>query len=239
MIKKIVISTLLSSAIAFAAQGDIHTAKVIESQFAGIYTYIKVDENNKQYWIAVTKTDVKVGDSIKFKEQIVMKNFKSTALKKTFDEVMFADLANKEGVYGADNIHGIHGNMIKKRLQTAPKPDVKFNDGLVTSDEKAIAVTKISELYANKDKYKNKNVTIQGRALEVSNKVMGNTWIKIYDGSDSVIFRSPNEDEKIAVGSKVEATATINTDVDFGHGFKYQVLGVNATFKILNKEEAK
>lgn len=63
---------------------------------------------------------------------------------------------------------------------------------------------------------------------------MGNTWVKIYNGKDAVIFRSPNEDEKVAIGDKVKVIGTINTNVDYGYGFKYEIIGVNGKFKILN-----
>lgn len=79
----------------------------------------------------------------------------------------------------------------------------------------------------NKEKYKNKNVTLEGEVVEVSNKVMGNTWIKIKNNNDAMIFRSMNEDEKVKIGDKIKVTGTINTDVDYGYGFKYNVIGVN------------
>lgn len=233
MIKKITVGCLgllLSINTAFALNEQ-HTAKVLESKSAGGYTYIKVEEKGKQYWAAVMRADIKVGQSVTFKEQIVMKNFKSKALNKTFDEIMFADLPKKKGISGADNVHGIHGNMIKKKA-AEKKPDVKFNDGIVITKGAATEID-ISDLYKNKEKYKNKNVTVKGHVLQVSNKVMGNTWVKIYNGKDSVIFRSPNEDEKITVGDEVKVTGTINTDVDFGYGYKYELLGVNGKFTVM------
>lgn len=241
MIKKITVGCLgllLSISTAFALN-EKHTAKVLESKSAGGYTYLKVEEDGKQYWAAVMRTDIKEGQTVTFSEQVVMKNFKSKALKKTFDEIMFAELPKKKGITGSDNIHGIHGNMIKKKA-AEQKPDVKFNDGLIIAKGDAVEVD-ISELYKNKAAYKNKNVTVKGHVLQVSNKVMGNTWIKVYNGKDSVIFRSPNENEKIEIGDEVKVTGTINTDVDFGYGYKYEILGINGKFTVTTpkKVEAK
>lgn len=237
MIKKLTLgcfTALLCASTSFAKLNDSHTAKILEIKDAGGYTYIKVEEKGKQYWAAIIKSPVKVGQDITFKEQVIMKNFKSKALNKTFENIMFAEVPRK-GIAGSDNVHNIHGNMIKKK-QKEVKPDVKFNQGLFTSNEKAIKAD-ISDLYKNKSKYKNKNVEVQGDVLQVSNKVMGNTWIKLYNGKDAVIFRSPNEDEKISIGDTVKVTGTINTDVDFGYGYKYEILGINGKFTILKNKK--
>ena len=67
-------------------QGD-----VVSVEHGGAYTYIEVKEKTeKTFWIAVTNSDVKVGDFVRFQKELVMKNFKSKALKRTFEELMFA-----------------------------------------------------------------------------------------------------------------------------------------------------
>ena len=233
MIKKITLAclgTLLSVSTAFAIN-EPHTVKILEVKDAPGYTYMKVDEKGEQYWAAIESTPVKVGQTITLKEQVWMKNFKSKTLDKTFDKVLFADYSRK-GISGADNVHKIHGKMIKKKQEDSFKPDPKFNEGVVISEEKAIKTT-ITELFKDKNKYKNKNVEIEADVIQVSNKVKGNTWVKIYDGKDGVIFRSPNEDEKVEIGDRVKVIGTVNTDVDYGFGFAYEVIGVNAKFEVL------
>jgi hypothetical protein len=67
-------------------QGD-----VVSVEHGGGYTYIEVKEKTeKTFWIAVSNSDVKVGDFVRFQKELVMKNFKSKALKRTFEELMFA-----------------------------------------------------------------------------------------------------------------------------------------------------
>lgn len=234
MINKLMIGCLgsLLSVSTLLAINEPHTVKILELKDAGAYTYMKVDEKGDKYWAAIEKSEVKVGQTLTIKEQVWMKNFKSKALNKRFDKILFANYERK-GISGANNVHKIHGNMIKKK-QEEVKPDIKFNHGIVVSKEKAIK-TDISSLYKNKEIYKNKNVEVEGDVLQVSNKVMGNTWIKIYNGKDAVIFRSPNEDEKIEVGDKVKVIGTINTDIDFGYGYKYEILGINGKFEVLKQ----
>lgn len=234
MLKKTILScltTLFFTNYLFALN-EPHTVKVLETKNAGAYTYIKVKENKDNYWVAITKSNIKIGQTITIHEQVWMKNFKSKALNKTFDKILFAQIP-KKAISGSNNIHNIHGKMIKKKQDNQLKPNPTFNDGLIISNSKPIKTT-ISNLYTQKEKYKNNNVEIQGDILQVSNKVMGNTWVKIYNGKDAVIFRSPNEDEKVAIGDKVKVIGTINTNVDYGYGFKYEIIGVNGKFEILN-----
>jgi len=75
-----------------------YQGQIKELKNAGGYTYILVDEKMpgydqkelKSFWIAVTLTEAKVGDYIRFQKELVMKNFKSKLLKKNFEELMFA-----------------------------------------------------------------------------------------------------------------------------------------------------
>lgn len=234
MIKKLTIgciSILLSANLAFALN-EPHTVKILETQDAGSYTYIKVEEKGEQYWAAVMKSALKKGQVITINEQVWMENFKSKTLNKTFDKILFAELPKKKGISGVDNIHSIHGDMIKKKQEKSFKPDPKFNEGVIVSKDAPIK-TNISEIFKNEEKFKNKNVEIEGEVVQVSNKVMGNTWVKIINGQDAMIFRSPNEDEKVAVGNKVKVSGTINTNVDYGFGFAYKVIGVNGKFTLI------
>jgi len=74
---------------------------IIESIDAGGYTYLKIEEDlkghkqeegheHKDFWIAVTKTPAEVGDLIRFQKELVIENFYSKTLDRTFEELMFA-----------------------------------------------------------------------------------------------------------------------------------------------------
>lgn len=223
---------LLSINSAFAI-GEKHTAKILETKNAAGYTYLKVDEKGEQYWVAVPGVKAIKGQMITFNEQTWMKNFKSKSLNQTFEKIMFADLPKQKGISGTDNVHGIHGQNISKKKKNEPsfKPDPKFNDIFVAKT--APIKTNISEVYKKKAEFKNKNVEVEGHVLQVSNKVKGNTWVKIYNGTDAMIFRSANEDEKLEAGDKVRVAGTLNVDVNYGFGYSYEVIGVNGKFTIL------
>lgn len=68
-----------------------YQGEAIKVEHGGAYTYLEVKEHSeKTFWIAVTNSDVKKGDYIRFKKELVTKKFKSKALNRTFDEIMFA-----------------------------------------------------------------------------------------------------------------------------------------------------
>ena len=68
-----------------------YQGKVLEFVQGGAYTYIEVEETTGlSFWIAVERIDVKEGDEIRFKNELVAKDFHSKTLDRVFDELMFA-----------------------------------------------------------------------------------------------------------------------------------------------------
>ncbi len=64
--------------------------KVVSSMNASIYTYMELESGSKRFWIAAPTTKVKVGDRVRFVESMVMENFNSKSLNRTFDRIIFA-----------------------------------------------------------------------------------------------------------------------------------------------------
>ncbi|CAA6811018.1 MAG: Unknown protein [uncultured Sulfurovum sp.] len=66
-------------------QGDVVTV-----EHGGAYSYLEVQEHTGEtFWVAVNAAEVKVGDYVRFQKELVSKNFKSKALDRTFDELIF------------------------------------------------------------------------------------------------------------------------------------------------------
>jgi hypothetical protein len=66
-------------------------AKVLSSIDAAGYTYVEVTQNKKTLWIAGTTVAVKKGDVIRFDDGMVMTNFNSKTLNRTFPSVTFVN----------------------------------------------------------------------------------------------------------------------------------------------------
>jgi hypothetical protein len=95
---------LLSPLHVLAANADTNTAsatagmpsnegKVLATLDAPGYTYMELANTEKRFWIAAPTTRVKVGDRVRFEQSLVMKNFNSKTLNRTFDQIIFVNSA--------------------------------------------------------------------------------------------------------------------------------------------------
>ncbi|HAL39597.1 MAG TPA: NrfJ [Polaromonas sp.] len=81
----IAFSTIMISAV-MAGEG-----KVVSSITTAGYTYVEVNQNGKNVWIAANQIKVKPGNQIRFGEGSMMTNFHSNSLNRTFPAVLFVN----------------------------------------------------------------------------------------------------------------------------------------------------
>ena len=202
---------LAATLLLFAAQT--HTAKILQTIDAAGYTYIKVQEGHKTYWIAMTQRKVDIGESISFDEQGWFSQFHSKALNKTFDKILFASDPTIQ--------------KIPTHTQTAPD--------ILNSKFKTKQSITIAEAFKNRNKYAGKKVVIRARVTKVSRDIMQRHWVHLEDGSryagmDDIVFTTTKQTPK--EGEIVIATGVLAKDKDFGYGYFYPVIVENAEFKL-------
>jgi hypothetical protein len=66
-------------------------AKVVSTIDAAQYTYLEVTQNKKTLWLAATAVAAKKGDVVRFDDGMVMTNFHSKTLNRTFPSVIFVN----------------------------------------------------------------------------------------------------------------------------------------------------
>jgi len=66
-------------------------AKVVSVIDVPQYTYLEVAQDRKTTWLAATTVAVKKGDVVRFDDGMVMTNFQSKALNRTFPSVTFVN----------------------------------------------------------------------------------------------------------------------------------------------------
>ena len=66
-------------------------AKVVSTIDAPPYTYLEVTQNKATLWLAANAVAAKKGDVIRFDNGMVMKNFHSKILNRTFPSVLFVN----------------------------------------------------------------------------------------------------------------------------------------------------
>jgi hypothetical protein len=66
-------------------------AKVLSTIDAAQYTYLEVTRNKKTLWLAAAAVAAKKGDVVRFDDGMVMTNFHSKTLNRTFPSVTFVN----------------------------------------------------------------------------------------------------------------------------------------------------
>jgi len=230
------------------APGTIISGKVLEALDASGYTYLHLDEGAKQTWIAIPKSNVAVGDEVKAVFSMLMTNFESKTLGRTFDEVVFCsglvpadgqqpavaggetgDSSFSEAVKASGSEEGAMTGSGGSGAAMVPFTELKVEKA---SGENAYTV---GELFAKKGDLNGKTVTLRGKVVKVSQNIMGKNWIHLQDGTgnpaekthDFVVTTdaSPELDKVITVSGVLEA------DKDFGAGYVYNAIIENADIK--------
>jgi len=63
---------------------------VVETMNSGGYSYVCVESGGQKQWAAMPATQVKVGDEVAVAPGMVMRNFTSKTLNRTFDSIIFS-----------------------------------------------------------------------------------------------------------------------------------------------------
>ncbi len=198
-----------------------HQATVLEVIQVTEYTYLRVKENDKEYWIAAPKADIKVGTLINFNQSMEMKNFESKDLKRKFDIILFVD--NLEAKLGVGS------------MNQPMKPNIEKENFNI---EKAAGGIKIAELFANPKMYENKIVKIKGKVVKVNADIMNKNWIHIQDGTSfkDDFDLTVTSDQIAAKDEIITVTGKIILNKDFGYGYSYKILMEDAKIENSSKK---
>lgn len=191
-------------------KNKLHQVKVKEILPASKYLYLLVQENNEEFWIAVRKQDIQIGETYFYNGGLLKTNFKSNEHDKVFDKIYLVTSLVKSN-------HGDHVN--KKKLE--------FKDPKIVKSKKILEVKgsiKISELVNNQKKYEGKTVQISGRCSKTNPNIMGRNWIHIKDGSMDNYDLVITSDHFVKEGSMVTIKAKVTLEKDFGAGYKYDLI---------------
>ncbi|MFZ2431344.1 MAG: hypothetical protein WA143_11415 [Lutibacter sp.] len=196
-----------------AAKSDVHKIVVKETVDGGTYAYLNVEENGKTYWMAIANMPVTVGETYYYEDGMLMKDFESKQLNKTFDEIVFVNGVRTTEV-------AVEVKQEDPHASSAPAPviDIKI--------EKPKNGTSLSELFSAKKSFSGKSIIVKGQVVKVNNGIMDKNWVHIVDGTQ---FENKNDltittTETVNIGDVVTFKGVIVLDKDFGQGYKYDVL---------------
>lgn len=221
--------SILLAGVAFfcvsAAQAqDVVAGKVAETIDSGGYTYVRVLEGKDSSWVAIPQQAVKVGAEVSYGKGLVMNDFHSKTLNRTFKKLVFSEGTAAPG-------HGSKaGKAAPPHGQAAPSQlPVK-----IAKAEGQDAYT-VAEIFSKRKELAGKQVSVRGKVMKVSAEIMGRNWVHLQDGSgdskagthDLLVTTS----EEAKPGETVTARGTVAKDKDFGSGYRYQVLVEKGSFR--------
>lgn len=201
--------------------------EVLEVIQGNAYTYIKVNENKAEKWMAISKQDVQNGAVYYYDEGLQMTNFHSKEIDRTFDEIYFVNTISttpiEKGGMGAMGAMGAMGG-----TEAQPSHMGKVNteqNSSITLEKKAEELT-VAKIFASRNDFSGKEVEIRGVVVKVNEQVMGKNWIHIQDGtSDNGNFDlTVTSAELPAVNDEITVKGKIILNKDFGYGYSYEVI---------------
>jgi len=198
-----------------------HTATVEETMNSGGYTYARVKKDNRTFWIAGPPTELKKGETISFYEQMMMEQFNSKTLKRTFDRILFVSAISK-------------GDTLPK--VAAPIPNTKasmMEDPPVRELGEAEGRFSVADVYAKAPELAGKTIEVKGKVVKISRNIMARNWVHIQDGSgegptSKIVFRTIQEG--VVVDDEVVAKGILELDKNFGFNYYYPVIVEDSVF---------
>lgn len=203
---------------------------VLETMNSGGYTYVFIETDQDQRWVAARQTAVAVGDVVQSFHGMPMSAFTSKILNRTFDIVYFVDTVHNLSAPAAQ----------EAAVSTLPTGHSETND---TSTAEAVdnnvaelkSGQNIAYLYGNKDSIATQTISLRGKVVKYNEGILGWNFIHIQDGSGDAV--DGNNDLTVtsknttAVGETVVVTGTMILDRDFGAGYKFPLLMEDANIE--------
>ena len=237
----------MAAATTSAAGADAGTGgegKVVETMNSGGYTYLLVESGKDKTWVAIPETTVSKGATVQYAAGMVMQNFHSKTLDRTFASIVFSpglegtaagpmeQSADKTGTASNSFDAAVEA---EKGAKPAPMSTsggslgaiVPFSEIKVEKASGAMGHT-VQEIFSKAKELDGKTVQVRGKVMKINLGIMGRNWVHLQDGSgdpmtnthDLVITtsESPAQGEILAFEGKLSA------DKDFGAGYAYSVI---------------
>jgi hypothetical protein len=208
---------------------------VLETMDAAGYTYVLLDTAEGPRWVATQQTPVAVNDIVQTNQGMMMQEFTSQSLDRTFEVIYFSDALQN---LSTTTLPAGHPDTA---LPPGHPTTTMASDaaGSVVGDVAVAAVEEgknIAWVNASKDSLAGQSVSLRGKVVKFNANILGTNWLHIQDGSGSAA--DGNNDLAVtsgaeaAVGDTVVVTGKIVLDKDFGAGYSYPVLMEDASLTV-------
>ncbi|MDF7798476.1 hypothetical protein P4C99_03330 [Pontiellaceae bacterium B1224] len=208
--------------LAVGAASAAKTGTVVSTIDAGSYTYVEINIEGKPTWYAATKLNLNKGDQVVAPDGMPMKNFRSETLDRTFDLVYFVDTIPLAGA--ANNAGALPAG--HPPIQTTACPASTPAPAEIASIEKPEGGKTVAEIYQDSAALAGKPVVVRGKAVKVTNGIMGKNWVHLQDGTGDADSNdlTVTTTDTVTPNTIITVRGILATDLDFGSGYTYSVL---------------
>lgn len=226
--------------------GKTISGKVLESMNAAGYTYLLVATSAGEKWVAIPETNVETGAAVSYLDGMVMRDFESKSLKRTFASIVFSPgLAQASTTASTtasappasnDSFAAAIAQEQNRKNQPAPIPEVSggsigavvpFNEISVEKADSSNGYN-VGEIFAKAKDLNGKTVQVRGKVVKFSPQIMGRNWVHVQDGTGDPMQNTHDlvitTNDSLEVGQVSLLEGTLAADKDFGAGYKYQVI---------------
>ena len=199
------------------------TVKVKEVEQVGSYTYLLVKAKGPEYWVAVPSMEASPGEIYKYQGGMLMQDFYSKELDKTFDKVVFL-----EAIFAENNMPA---------PASSPAPQAETHGGKVAVEKSTVNVEAgegtiaISDLFSDPKAYDGKTIRVKGEVTKFNPAIMDRNWVHLQDGTEfgGKYDLTATSIESFEAGAIVTLEGILAVNKDFGYGYSYEILLEKAT----------
>jgi hypothetical protein len=197
----------------------VHKVKVLEAIGGKTYSYLKVKEGRENRWLATTLGNFSEGQTLYFTSGMEMRNFESKELARTFDVIYFiTKISDKADITQDAAVKDPHGRpMVKNKVEINVSP--------------AEGGISLATLFENMESYAGKTVKVTGQVVKYNAGILDRNWVHIQDGSkfNDLFDLTITTNNEVALGDIVTFEGVVTLDKDFGAGYVYDIIVMDAS----------
>jgi hypothetical protein len=221
---------------------------VVETINSAGYTYLLVADALGQTWVAIPETEVAAGSDVSYYDGMVMENFTSNSLNRTFATIIFspglapAAAAPLPAATPATSPEESFAAAIQaeasRPVPVAPAAMGESSGGSLAAvvPFTEVAIDKagggngytVAEIFARAGELAGQKVQVRGKVVKFSPQIMGRNWLRLQDGSGDPMQNTHDlvvtSNETVATESIVTVEGILAADRDFGAGYRYQAI---------------
>ncbi|MCE7857877.1 MAG: hypothetical protein DYG97_15325 [Ignavibacteria bacterium CHB3] len=151
------------------------------------------------------------GETVYFSRYMVMQDFKSDNINKSFDEILFVEDARKSPTpEEMKNIHSGAASIDKQSVKIEPLKDGKT----------------VQQIFTDKSTLEGQTIKVKGKVVKFNKQIMKRNWIHLQDGTgtDTEFDLVLTSNDDVSVGDIIIAEGKVAVNKDFGAGYYFPVI---------------